>query len=275
MRNGELKELFDTIEEGFAYLNIDFYLIGALARQVWYDKEDIVYRRTKDVDYGVLISTQQEYEEIKRYLITRAKFTESQDNAFLMISPDGIQVDLLPFGDIENTGSVLRDSHGMTSIKVDGMMEVFRLGTREVTFETGHTFKVATLSGITILKFIAYDDRPEQRQKDITDIANIIKHFFQLHEELIYEEHNDLFDESINTRFESIGPIVLGREMQRICNENEGLKTRIASIFAKHIEQKEQSSLLKLLVAAQREAELSIEDASEILKNIRRGFLAQ
>ena len=80
MRNGELKELFDTIEKRFAYLNIDFYLIGALARQVWYDIEDIDYRRTKDIDYGVLISTQQEYEEIKRYLITKAKFTESQDN---------------------------------------------------------------------------------------------------------------------------------------------------------------------------------------------------
>jgi|GEM_PF-4865231 len=36
IREGELKDVFDELEEAFENLNIDFYLIGALARDVWY-----------------------------------------------------------------------------------------------------------------------------------------------------------------------------------------------------------------------------------------------
>jgi hypothetical protein len=36
IREGELKEVFDELEEAFEYLKIDFYLIGALARDIWY-----------------------------------------------------------------------------------------------------------------------------------------------------------------------------------------------------------------------------------------------
>ena len=58
--------------------------------------------------------------------------------------------------------------------KVNGFNEVYLAGTKTVELSTGHTFKVATLSAIVPLKFIAYDDRPEVRAKDARDIINII-----------------------------------------------------------------------------------------------------
>lgn len=95
------------------------------------------------------------------------------------------------------------------------MTEVYISGTEQVELETGNNFKVATLPGIALLKFIAYDDRPENRQKDAADIANLIKHFFLLNEELVFEYHNDLF-ELEERSLVSIGAIVLGREMARL-----------------------------------------------------------
>ena len=65
MRYGELKHIFDILERTFNQLNIDFYLIGALYRQVWYEKGRIRFRTTKDVDYAVLVSNHDEYQRIR------------------------------------------------------------------------------------------------------------------------------------------------------------------------------------------------------------------
>jgi predicted nucleotidyltransferase len=155
MRHGQLKNIFDTLERSFAELGIDFYLIGALARQVWYEKGSISFRTTKDIDYAALVSSQDEYQRIREYLIVKEKFTPYRGNAFVLIAPDGTQVDILPFGEIEDDGSVTVSGQGMTSIRVDGLIEVYNSGTEDVNFETGHLFKVATLPAIALLKFIA------------------------------------------------------------------------------------------------------------------------
>lgn len=268
MRHAELKHIFDILEKAFENLGIDYYLIGALARQVWYEKADIDFRTTKDIDYAALIGNHEEYDKVKEYLITNERFTESRENAFVLISPDGIQVDILPFGEIEDDGSVDITGTGMTSIRVDGMKEVYNTGTETIEFETGNVFKVATLPAIALLKFIAYDDRPEQRQKDVTDISNLLKHFFNISSDHIYRYHNDLFGEE-ESSLEHIGAIVIGREMRKIANDNEALVGRLESILTKHIDSQERSSFIKLMI---RGTDENVEAMVEILKNIRWGF---
>lgn len=73
MRHGELKHIFDILERSLNQLNIDFYLIGALARQVWYEKGNMSFRTTKDVDYAVLVNNEDEYQRIRAYLIDTEK----------------------------------------------------------------------------------------------------------------------------------------------------------------------------------------------------------
>lgn len=114
-------------------------------------------------------------------------------NSFVLLTPVGIQVDILPFGEIEINNEVKFEGAGLTSIKVNGFNEVYLAGTELVEPATGHTFKVATLPSIILLKFIAYDDRPEVRTKDARDIINIMLHFFELQADLIYDSHADLF----------------------------------------------------------------------------------
>lgn len=258
MRHGELKHIFDALERAFVALGIDFYLIGALARQVWYERSGKTFRTTKDIDYAALISSQQEYEEVKTYLIDKEAFTESKGNAFVLFAPDGTQVDILPFGEIESDGAVEISGNGMTNIKVDGMKEVYDAGTETVDFDTGNTFKVATLPAIALLKFIAYDDRPEQRQKDVIDITNLMLHFFDLSNDLIYDYHNDLFDETKMPRFESIGPIVLGREIRKIAQSKDKLVERLEGIMARHIALNENSPFIRLMVQVADDADVEL-----------------
>lgn len=88
---------------------------------------------------------------------------------------------------------------------------------------------------------------------------------------MIYEHHNDLFDETIGIVFESIGAIVLGREMRKIANSNEGLVERLNDILEQHIQKRENSTFVRLMVQTMNE-DSNVESVINILKDIHQGF---
>lgn len=196
LREGELKDIFNALEEAFDATGTDYYVIGALAKDVWYSQGDILSRQTKDIDFAVLVGSQENYEAIKKYLKANKNFLNTKGNSFVMMSPSGAQVDILPFGEIEIDDSIAVAGGDLDMIKVNGFREVYETGTKGMTLDTGHHFDIATLPAIVLLKLIAYDDRPERRAKDPRDIADIIENFLELQADLMYSEENlDLFKE--------------------------------------------------------------------------------
>lgn len=250
VKESELKEVFDALEEAFKHLGIDYYLIGAIARDIWYARGNKSFRKTKDVDFAALVGSQAEYEAIRQYLKDHKQFQDTKGNSFVIMTRSGIQVDILPFGEIEIDDGVQLEGQGLSSIKVNGFKEVYNTGTQPVTMATGHTFQVATLPAIVLLKLIAFDDRPDQRLKDAGDMANIIVHFFDLQTDLIYSEQNlDLFegDEAYleQQSLQQIAAIVIGREIKQIIDDNEPLSKRIKAILEGQIAQKEDSAFMR------------------------------
>ena len=249
IREGELKEVFSAIEQAFKAIGIDFYIIGAIARDVWYAKGNKSFRRTKDVDFAVLVSSEEEYMALRKYLKEHYNFKDTKQNAFVMFAPGNIQVDILPFGEIEINDAIDFKGQGLTSINVNGFSEVYQSGTTTIELLTGHNFKIATLPSIVLLKLIAFDDRPEHRTKDARDIANIIDHFFDLQADLIYGNHVDLFeDENDRRSLQDISAIVIGREIKQICTGNNSLLERIQNILKAHIQMAETSPFIRNMV---------------------------
>ena len=241
-----MKDILDTLEEVFAELHVDFYMIGASAKEYWYRQAGKTMRYTQDVDFAILVPNQHIYDQVRDRLKNH-RFTDIKDNAISMTSPSGTRVDLLPFGDIAIDGNV-ELAIGMTSMRVDGFMEVYQAGTGQITI-SGHLFKAATLPGIVLLKLIAYDDRPEMRQKDARDVAGIMQYFFELQAEFIYQYHADLFgDDQPERDLPGIAAIVIGREIKKICGDNLVLKERLVDILAAFIEKEEQSYFVKEMV---------------------------
>jgi len=249
IREGELKEVFSAIEQAFKVTGTDFYIIGAVARDVWYAKANKSFRRTKDVDFAVLVGSQEEYIAVRKYLKEHHNFQDTKQNAFVMFAPGNIQVDILPFGEIEINDAIDFKGQGLTSINVNGFSEVYQSGTSTMELLTGHNFKIATLPSIVLLKLIAFDDRPEHRTKDARDIANIIDHFFDLQADLIYRNHVDLFeDENDRRSLQDISAIVIGREIKQICTGNNSLLERIQKILKSHIQMAETSPFIRNMV---------------------------
>lgn len=266
LQRSELKEVFDAVEDAFSNLGIDYYVIGALARDIWYSKENKLSRATRDADFAILVGTEAQFEEVKEYLKNKKGFQDSKGNMYVLFSPNGHQVDILPFGAIEIDEKVQIAGTGLTSISVNGFSEVYNSGTAEVQLDTGHHFKVASLSSIVLLKLIAYDDRPEQRAKDGRDVGSILEHYFDLEAEHIYEHHADLFTETEkDNELQDIAATVIGREIKRTIGENSALLQRVKTILEREIKLGQKSSFIINMIA---ETKMSVEEAAKRLEKI-------
>lgn len=270
LRQGSLDELFAVLESELSAQGVDFYLIGAIARDIWLTAlHDIEPGRiTHDLDLAVLLSDNQQYQLLHERLIKTGRFTPRRDNAYTLIFEDGRAVDLLPFGAISMEQSVTVVSQGLTSIQVDGFQEVYEAGTESIEIDS-QLFRVCTLAGIVLLKLIAYDDRPEHRQKDILDISMILQHYFDIIVDEINANHNDLFDDN-GFDMPLAAARVMGRQIAPIVTLSSVLRQRIDRIIGDQISLHEESPVANLLI---RNTRWSINYALNMLQQLQKGLL--
>ncbi|MEY4051217.1 MAG: hypothetical protein EBU05_05445 [Chitinophagia bacterium] len=266
-----ITEMLYALQRGLEKFGIDFYLVGAVARNVWMTGiNNIAPRRTTgDIDFAVLINDNGVYEALKTYLIIREGFQPYKGNEYVLIWKENLEVDLLPFvaiddGDTKFTSNGL----GLTSISLQGFTEIYNDGLPTLDLEGKHQFKFCTLPGIVLLKLIAWDDRPESRRDDIKDISDILNHFFDMNDNEIFENHHDLFEKE-EVSLKHIAARVMGREMSKIAKKNELLFSRIVGILDSNTLVSQNSEMAKIMVEYY---DNTIDDNVQLLKHLRQGF---
>ena len=268
LRQENLKDTFASFERALQHLDIDFYLIGALARDTWFAQKGIRALGTKDIDFAVMVSDPGKFDALKQFMITKEGFTQSSANEYVLFDQKGYPIDLLPFGSLEIEGKKIVDKEGLVHTNVSGFNEVYDQAIEEVSFEGKYRFNVATLAGIVILKFISYDDRPEMRSQDIKDIGAILDNYFELETETIFAKHADLF-ENVESDLTKIAARVLGRQMRPALNKNTLLKERLLSILHQNTGSVNESAIGFLL---HDESPATIEYQVDLLKEIIAGI---
>jgi len=266
-----ITEMLYALQRGLEKFGIDFYLVGAVARNVWMTGiNNIAPRRTTgDIDFAVLINDDGVYEALKTYLIITEGFQPYKGNEYVLIWKENLEVDLLPFvaiddGDTKFTSNGL----GLTSISLQGFTEIYNDGLPTLDLEGKHQFKFCTLPGIVLLKLIAWDDRPESRRDDIKDISDILNHFFDMNDNEIFENHHDLFEKE-EASLKQIAARVMGREMSKIAKKNELLFSRIVGILDSNTLVSQNSEMAKIMVEYY---DNTIDDNVQLLKHLRQGF---
>lgn len=266
---GNYKEILEALERGFSKFGIDFYLVGATARDVWMKgvHEMLPKRATSDIDFGIMIKDSDIFADLKNYLIEVEGFVPYRENAFVLIWKDKTQVDLIPFGELEKQGVATVKGTGFISMNVEGFKEVYEEAAEEIQTDDINKFKVCTLAGIVILKLIAWDDRPEMRGDDIDDIAEIIKNYFHFNSEAIWENHSDLFTDDNN--LDDIASQYLGREIGKIVSGNPKLIERIKLILGKGLADSNSNNLDELLAT---ESDETIDFSRSLISHILAGI---
>lgn len=248
--NPDFKEMFLGLENSLKHFKIDFYLVGAIAKNVWMSgiHKKGPSRTTKDFDIAVLISTKKEFKSLKEHLIKENNFETSSENAFALIWKGKYLIDLMPFGAIENEeGRVIVDGNGFTSISVPGFYDIYKNKLQEFNIENTSTFNICSLVDIIILKIFAWNDRPELREKDITDIGEILYSYFEMKDEYIYENYAYLFDLFKEEDLKLLAANVVGKEIKLVLRNNENLLQKIIDIVEYDITLETKSNLGKIM----------------------------
>lgn len=149
----------------------------------------------------------------------KSGFQKTSYNSFKLLSPDGIQLDLLPMASEELAHFV-------------GLYEVLEFGSEKISVND-QDFRVATLPSIVLLKLVAWENLPEYRTKDLEDIYLLLQEHFDADLDQIYQNHLDLFDVFDQNQLQPLGARVLGREISKILKDSTSIKNQLLDILGK------------------------------------------
>lgn len=256
------------MERIFREHGIDFYILGGLARDIIFLKEGITPQRiTRDVDLAAFIPNPPAYELLLQDLVGNERFERISANPVRLLHPSGVVVDILPFNEMtSNSTELVRFGPALVEFNLKGLHEVFEKSVREYAIEGEHRYKVTTPEAIIFLKLLAYDNKPEWRQKDLEDIGQLMLHYFNLNDNDIYENHNELFEEE--RELEEISARVIGRKIKVILEANSLIYQTFKALLSKFIG----NPSATIFTILSREMKRTPEDIQEYFKEIKIGL---
>lgn len=225
------KEVFDMIDGVLTAHDTPYYLIGVNAISLELLKKGTKPARgTKDIDFAIMVSALDEYEEISKSIQNRG-FTKLEAAWRFYHKKFDIVVDLLPFGEIEESDTIGFDDR-TTDLHVLGFREVMEDATEIDIGET--SVQIPPLPGMVVLKLVAWSDRPEVRNNDLYDILQIIEHYNDLEYENNLKHHHDVIEELEEFDERRFSSRILGRKAKGYLDKSTKLKDRIESILTEN-----------------------------------------
>lgn len=240
-------DIFEALERAFKKFDMDYYLIGAQSRDVWIGHLDLAKRMTRDIDYCVYVKDRDTWNELTGYLTDKEGFIRDEREPYRFYKKN--MVDLIPFGGLEINREVVL-YNPTTKLSVYGCKEV----TEDAVILEG-AFKIVTLSGLCIMKLIAYNEKPDSRAKDLDDYLFIVKNYHEMAgEELFSNKHADLIEGDFEVNVASAR--MLGRNMAITLNKNEKLKEKIISILSHQLRDFHESEIEEMYKIRERDNDL-------------------
>ena len=183
-----------------------FVLIGASALGCFLDMR---WRGTADLDLTLAASLEEYLDETLAPGWRRDRWMEHR-----WYSPGGEIIDIIPAGsELLRKGEMQwpRTGHRMSLV---GLRLAFERGVPVATAAPDLTIKVAPVPVLTVLKIVAYQDRPTERGRDLTDLAYIFTEY----------EPEDRFAADVidlGMSYEEVGPFLLARKISEMVNDAE------------------------------------------------------
>ncbi|MFN3753707.1 nucleotidyl transferase AbiEii/AbiGii toxin family protein [Flavobacterium sp.] len=258
-------EVYAILEEVFTKHGINYYLVGANARDVQLYKAGIrPTRGTADIDFAVMMPDFDLYNQVFEELCNKG-FRKADEQYRLYFEKSNTAIDLMPYGKIEQEYTVTFLDRNLT-LHVLGFTEVGQK--TELFTQEGFSVPVTPIEGILILKLVAWSDKPEWRIKDLEDISFLIKNGWDIYENEAYENHLDLFDENFDQM--KAASRIIGRKMGPILILNTVLQNRIVSILENSIQDKARAQEPEITIA--KNLKMSIDETLVLLKVILEGI---
>lgn len=251
-------------------LAIPFVIVGAMARDLilHHVYGASVQRATDDIDFGMQVSTWDEFNRLKSALC-KVGFSEDRQ-AQRLIDPRGRIVDLVPFGP-------LQDENANIGFPPDGDLKMSVLGFQEaldssirviVQKEPKIEVSVVSPQGLALLKIIAWHDRVrEKRNKDASDLTYLLEAY-----ERVSDIRERVFDveglmEFFDYDLPQASAYLLGRDAAEIAKD--GTKAVVIGILDKALDEDNPSDLV---VEMSNRSSADFTSKFALLASFNRGF---
>lgn len=267
LNNPLLKDLLKELNDFFDSLGINFYVIGATARDIILSNlHDLVpERKTADLDVAIAISDWYQFESIEKNLPRKEGFEKSKEQKQRFIYNGVYVIDIVPFGDVaKEDGNIYWPPDETIAMSVWGFPEMAD-STINVEIDGEFSIKIASLPGLFIMKLVAWKDRHLSGSKDAYDMALLLTNYLDINTEKVVEEHYDLYD---TDEFDQVvaGAQLMAREVKLLIRDNENTLEYLREILTKEIELAEESQLINQLVES--DTSLKYEQVFACLKSM-------
>ncbi len=263
-----------AIERAATDLVLPAYLVGATARVILLEH---VYgmragRATRDLDFAFAVEDWDQFQALKRHLISTSGFEESKTEIQrLGFRPGGarddVLVDLIPYGGVElHDGTIAWPPDMNVVMNVVGYQDAYDSAAL-VEIESDLVVRIASIPGIAVLKLFAWADRGRENPKDAMDLLTICQQYTSVgNQDRVYEDALTAL-EAVGYDVDLAGAWLLGADAARTCSEET--RSKLKSLF-------EQTSTMERLVADMsrdlRFQDHAIENSQAFLHQFQLGF---
>lgn len=240
-----LKPILLELTGYFKQAGISFFVIGATARDIameLYNEKS--GRLTHDLDIVITVNDWEQWQKFEKDIVSLDNFTKDKSQKQRFLYKEKFQLDIVPFGDIMKQDSKIfwpPDEEIATSVlgfkaaddsaipvQIDGEIEI----------------KVATLSGIFILKIIAWKDRNQNNNKDADDMGFIQQNYLSIHEERAATLYYDEVYLPEPFRQTTASAILLAKDIKELLKSHTETQKTILETLNEEVNKKEESTLI-------------------------------
>ncbi len=242
-----LKPILFELIEYFKDSGISFFIIGATARDIIMEiHNEKSGRLTHDLDIALTVSDWNQYQKIEEGILNLKNFTKDKNQKQRFIYLNEFQLDLVPFGEIMKQDNKIfwppDEEFAMTVLGFSAANNA----SLKVTIDKEIEIKIASLSGIFLLKIIAWNDRNHKTNKDADDIGFILNNYLEINRDRSLKFYEEIYpeDHTIITG----GATLLGKDIVQILEEYSESKKIIVEILSKEVEKEEESILINQIL---------------------------
>jgi len=193
-----LKGLLRKLTDFFSSKGLEFYIIGAVARDIVM-RQILGYtsrRRTSDLDIAISIPNWDIYNELSKEIDSLPEFKKSKHQSQKFFMGD-YEIDIVPFGSIaKDDENIYWPPDGTFLMSVKGFNEVLN-DMISIRVDDEFDIKVTSIKGLFLLKWYAWLDRKDTKSKDAEDMCFILQEYYDIYvdEYAQNDYHSEVFEE--------------------------------------------------------------------------------
>jgi predicted nucleotidyltransferase len=267
-------EILKLVVTAAGELNIPVFVVGATARDIilGHVYNVRIRRATEDIDFGIAVESWSQYERLKQILVENGKFRADRKATHRLwhgSKTDEMKIDFVPYGGVESpAGQIAFPPDNNFVMNTSGFAEAYE-NSLIVNLTDDLQIRVVSLPGLAVLKFIAYNDKPHERRRDLEDILFLMKNYLEAgNEDRLYEDADLMADDSFDLR--TVGARLLGRDMTKL------LTSQTEEIISRHLSENNEgvglANIIDAIKSSEKRLEDNFEDVAQMFQELKKGL---